>query len=153
MPFCTVATQPSANACAVAATAASVCIAFVATMPKSHGGSSAASVVARTRPVDLPRARQPQPVAVDRVDVLLREVVRPHLDVVQRRQVRREQRADGAAPDDRYDHESSFALISRSIVSCSGTGTPTRCASRTSAPVIMSISVRRCASTSSSIDG
>ena len=46
-PFCTEATAPSANACAVAAIAASVCIAFVATIPNSHGGSSAASVVAR----------------------------------------------------------------------------------------------------------
>ena len=46
-PFWTEATAPSANACAVAAIAASVCIAFVATIPNSHGGSSAASAVAR----------------------------------------------------------------------------------------------------------
>ena len=46
-PFWTDATAPSANACAVAAIAASVCIAFVATIPKSQAGSSAASVVAR----------------------------------------------------------------------------------------------------------
>ena len=46
MPFITDATAPSANACAVAATAASACIAFVATMPKSHGGSSRGSEVA-----------------------------------------------------------------------------------------------------------
>ena len=32
-PFWTVATAPSANACAVAAIAPSVCIAFVATIP------------------------------------------------------------------------------------------------------------------------
>jgi hypothetical protein len=47
IPFWTEQTEPSANACAVAAIAASVCIAFVATMPKSHGGRPAASVVAR----------------------------------------------------------------------------------------------------------
>ena len=48
-PFWTDATAPSAKACAVAAIAASVCIAFVATIPKSHAGSSAASLVARSR--------------------------------------------------------------------------------------------------------
>ena len=53
-PFWTVATQPSANACAVAAIAGSVCMAFVTTIPKSHGGSSAASVVARGRPTTSP---------------------------------------------------------------------------------------------------
>ena len=62
-PFCTVATQPSANACAVASIAGSVCIAFVATMPKSQAGSSAASVVAREPAEHLARAGQPQPVA------------------------------------------------------------------------------------------
>ena len=46
-PFWTEATAPSANACAVAAIAASVCIAFVATIPNSQAGSSAASAVAR----------------------------------------------------------------------------------------------------------
>ena len=46
-PFWTEATAPSAKACAVAAIAASVCIAFVATIPKSHAGSSDASLVAR----------------------------------------------------------------------------------------------------------
>ena len=63
IPFWTVATQPSANACAVAAIAGSVCIAFVATMPKSQGGSSAASAVARGRPTHLAGAGEPQPVA------------------------------------------------------------------------------------------
>ena len=47
-------TQPAANRCAVAAIAPSVCIAFVATIPKSHGGELAASVVARTRPTTSP---------------------------------------------------------------------------------------------------
>ena len=46
-PFITDATAPrSAKACAVAAIAASACIAFVATIPKSQAGSSAASDVA-----------------------------------------------------------------------------------------------------------
>ncbi len=49
-PFWTVATAPSAKAWAVAASAPSVCIAFVATIPKSHGGRAAASVVARRWP-------------------------------------------------------------------------------------------------------
>ena len=56
--------QPSANACAVAATAADVCIAFVATMPKSHGGSSLASVVARTRPTSSPAPESRRPCAL-----------------------------------------------------------------------------------------
>ena len=51
---------------------ASVCIAFVATIPKSQGGSSAASAVARSRPTTSPAPRQPQAVAVDRVDVVAR---------------------------------------------------------------------------------
>ena len=50
-------------------------------------------------------------------------------------------------------HDSSFALIRRYSVVCSGTGTPSRSASRTSEPVISSISVGRRASTSSSMDG
>ena len=53
-PFITDATAPSANACAVAAIAASACIAFVATIPKSHGGSSPGSDVAFGRPTTSP---------------------------------------------------------------------------------------------------
>ena len=53
---------------------------------------------------------QAEPVAVDRLDVLAGEVVRPDVDIVEGRQVRREQRADRAAPYDPNDHESSFAL-------------------------------------------
>ena len=53
-PFCTDATAPSAKAWAVAATAAAVCIAFVATIPKSQAGSSAGSVVARSLPTTSP---------------------------------------------------------------------------------------------------
>src|SRR3954449_7301448 len=53
-PFCTVATHPSVNACAVASIAAVVCIALVATIPKSHGGSSPASTVARGCPTTSP---------------------------------------------------------------------------------------------------
>src|SRR4029079_8807390 len=88
-------------------------------------------------------------------DVLAVAVVRPHLDVVERREVRREQRADRAAADDAdlHCHDDSFAFTSRYSAVCSGTGTPCRSPSRTSAPVIRSISVGRCASTSSSIEG
>ena len=53
-PFMTLATAPPANACAVAAIAPSACMAFVATMPNSHAGSSAGSLVARGRPTTSP---------------------------------------------------------------------------------------------------
>ena len=53
-PFCTDATAPSEKAWAVAATAPSVCIAFVATIPKSQAGSSDGSAVARTDPTTSP---------------------------------------------------------------------------------------------------
>ena len=51
------------------------------------------------------RRRCRSPSRVDRVDVLLREVVRPDLDVVELRQARREERADGAAADDADPHD------------------------------------------------
>ena len=62
IPFCTEQTAPSANACAVAAIAGSVCIAFVATIPKSQAGSSPASrrrahAARRTSPA--PESRSP----------------------------------------------------------------------------------------------
>ena len=110
MPFCTVATQPSANACAVAAIAGSVCIAFVATMPKSHGGSSAASLVACRRPSTSPAPVSRRPSRLIASTCSLRQVVRPHLDVVERRQVRREQRPDGAATDDAHLHRPRVLL-------------------------------------------
>ena len=104
-PFWTEATAPSANACAVAAIAASVCIAFVATIPKSHAGSSDASLVARmpvacTSPAPVRR----RPALVDRVDVRLGEVVRPHLDVLERREVRGKERPHGPTTDDAHPH-------------------------------------------------
>src|ERR1019366_2278850 len=89
----------------------------------------------------------------------------------ERREVRREETADRAAADDadphhetaaaaavavaapRSPHEASLALTRRYIAVLSGAATPTRSASRTSAPVMNSTSVGRCASTSSSIDG
>ena len=103
-PFCTVATQPSANACAVAAIADSVCIAFVATMPKSHGGISAGSAVARGCPTTSPAPVSRRPSRLIAVDVELVEVERPHLDVVEQREVRREERADRTASDDADPH-------------------------------------------------
>jgi hypothetical protein len=104
---------------------------------------------------DVSGARQAQAVAVDRVDVVARQVVCPDLDVVERCEVRRKERADrpAAYDTDSDSQDASFALINRYIVSCNGTGTPTLRASRTSAPVIVSTSVRRRAVTSSSIDG
>ena len=53
----TEATAPSAKACAVAAIADSACMALVATMPKSHGGSAAGSLVACRSPVHVAGAR------------------------------------------------------------------------------------------------
>ena len=55
-PFWTETTAPSANACATAAHRRAGVHAFVATIPKSHAGSSAGSLVARRRPTDLARA-------------------------------------------------------------------------------------------------
>ena len=104
-PFITDATAPFANAWAVASIACSACIALVATMPKSHGGRAdgvARGVQAR---VHLARAREPQAVALDRVDVRLVEVEGPHLDVVERGQVGGEERPHGAAADDADPHE------------------------------------------------
>src|SRR5206468_7054556 len=105
---------------------------------------------------DVPRAAQPEPVAVDRVDVVARQVVRPYLHVVELREVRREQRPDRPAADDADPHAeyaASRALTSWYRAVCNGASTPNRSASRTSAPVIRSISVGRRACTSSSIDG
>src|SRR4029077_17493726 len=94
------------------------------------------------RAADLAGAGQPEAVAVDRLDVVAREVVGPDLDVVEGAEVRGEQRPDSAAADDADPHqEPSFALIRRYRVVCSGTGTPCRLPSRTSEPVISSISV------------
>ena len=58
IPFWTEQTEPSANAAAVAAIAGSVCIAFVATIPKSQAGTWPGSLVAgHCRPPRLlPRA-------------------------------------------------------------------------------------------------
>ena len=65
-------------------------------------------VARRVRPPgDLARADEPEPVTRDRVDVRLVEVERPHLDVVQRREVCREQRPDGTAADHADPHGDS----------------------------------------------
>ena len=97
------------------------------------------------------RPGEPEPVRVDRVDVLLPGVVRPDLHVVERPEVRREQRPHRPAADHAYAH--SRAFTSRYIAVCRGTGTPCCSASRTSAPVMKSTSVGRPLRTSSSIDG
>ena len=104
---------------------------------------------------DVAGTAQAEPLAVDRVDVVLREVVGPDLDVVELGQVRGEERPDRAATHHTNPHEydASLALTSRYTAVCSGASTPVRAASRTSAPLISSTSVGRRASTSSSIDG
>ena len=62
-PFITDATAPSANAAAVAAIAGSACIAFVATMPKSHARQRCRVARRMQARVHLAGARQPQAVA------------------------------------------------------------------------------------------
>ena len=64
IPFWTEQTAPSANAAAVAAIAGSVCIAFVATIPKSQAGSCAGSLVARTLPTTSPAPESRRPFAL-----------------------------------------------------------------------------------------
>ena len=62
---------------------------------------SSPAAARRTSPA--PESRSPS--RVDRVDVRLGEVERPHLDVVERGEVRREERADRAAADDADSHD------------------------------------------------
>jgi hypothetical protein len=79
-------------------------------------GRQCGGVRHRARPADdVARAAQAQPVAVNRVDVVLREVVRPHLEVLERRQIRREERPDRAAAHDAdpHEYEVSRAFTSR----------------------------------------
>ena len=104
-PFCTEATQPSANACAVASAAADGVHRLRRDDPevarRQLGGVRRRADWPTTSPA--PESRSPS--RVDRVDVLAREVVGPDLDVVELREVRREQRPDGAAADDADPHE------------------------------------------------
>ena len=53
---------------------------------------------------NLGHAGEPQPLRVDRVDMVAREVVGPDLDIVELRQVCGEQGADGAASDNADPH-------------------------------------------------
>ena len=53
---------------------------------------------------DVARAAQTQPVSVDRVDVLPSEVISPHLDVAELREVGREEGTNGPAADDAHPH-------------------------------------------------
>src|SRR5207244_853041 len=50
------------------------------------------------------------PLRVDRGNVVAREVIGPHLDVVEPREIRRKERADGAATDDTDLHASLPAM-------------------------------------------
>ena len=54
----------------------------------------------------------------------MREVVGPDLDIVETREVRREERTDRSAADDADPHvyDASLALTSRYIAVCSGAG-------------------------------
>jgi hypothetical protein len=56
-------------------------------------------------PGDLACPRQPQAVSIDRLDVRAIEVEGPDLDVVELREVRREERAHCSASDDADLHE------------------------------------------------
>src|SRR5215210_3408324 len=84
--------------------------------------------------------------------LLLRILAPPESGLNRFRKIRRDtERTSGGGQSDA--HEASRALTSRYMAVWSGTSTPRRSASRTRAPVIWSISVGLCASTSSSIDG
>ena len=86
-PFCTDATAPSANACAVAAIAR-LGVHRLRRDDPEVAWRELGGVRRRAQPPDdLARARQPQPVRVDRVDVRAVEVVRPDLDVLELREV------------------------------------------------------------------
>ena len=65
-------------------------------------------------PDHVPRPGQAKPVGVDRVDVRPVEVVRPHLDVREQREIGREQRPHRATTDDADPHryEASLARTS-----------------------------------------
>ena len=102
-PFCTEATAPPARAGADTVIALSVCIAFVATIPKSHAGVPQVGRRANVRG-DLAGPSEPRR-RVDRVHVRLREVVRPDLDILELREVRREQRSHRTASHDADPHE------------------------------------------------
>ena len=114
IPFCTVATQPSANACAVAAIAGVGVHRLRRDDPevarRQLGGVGRR---ARTRPTTSPAPTSRRPSRLIASTCACASVVRPHLDVVERREVRREQRADRAAADDTDSHsqEASLALI------------------------------------------
>ena len=108
IPFCTLQTAPSAKTCAVAAIAAPVKVALVATSPSSHGGIARGIGAGVDR--DRAAALDPQPVALDRRDVLGGDVVRPHLRVLG--QPRGEQAADRAAADDADPHAARTAVAS-----------------------------------------
>ena len=103
-PFITDATAPSAKACAVAASA-DVRVHRLGRDDAEVTRRQRGGVARRTKAgVDAAGAREREPVALDRVDVSLVEVERPHLDVVEGRQVGGEQRADGAAADNADSH-------------------------------------------------
>ena len=55
-------------------------------------------------PDDVARTAQTQAVEVDRVHVLAREVIGPHLDIAELREVGREEGSDGSAADDAHPH-------------------------------------------------
>ena len=90
-PFWTLATAPCEKAWAVAEIALSVCIAFVATMPKSQSGSSRRIRRGAQPRRDLAGAGEREPVLLDHLHMGTIEVVRPDLDVVELREVRGEE--------------------------------------------------------------
>src|SRR5205807_8205847 len=71
-------------------------------------------------------AGEPESLRVDRGDVVAREVVGPHFDIVEPREVGREERADGAAADDADPHAyvASRPRTSAYTAVCNGASTP-----------------------------
>ena len=86
-------------------------MALVATIPKSHGGSAEASVVAVSRPTTSPAPESRSPFALIASTCGLRDVVGPDLDVVELGKVRREERPDGAATDDADPHDAAVLQV------------------------------------------
>jgi hypothetical protein len=77
----------------------------------------------RVQPADdVSRTAQPKPFAVDRVHVLLRQIVGPHLHVIELREIGREQRADRAASDDADPHQAALSRWAAASSSARGDG-------------------------------
>ena len=155
-PFCTVATEPLANACAVARDR-SLGVHRLRRDDAEVARRELRRVGRRAQPADdVARAGEPQPVRVDRVDVLARERRTPRPR--RRRAARGSRRTASRRRRSRRCRSSRVARLLR-LDQPIERGVQRHRDAEPVAPrararrVISSISVGRCASTSSSIDG